>query len=97
MLPVTASPRGPAVVGEQGDNRELFCLTVEHGEVLRTTLRRGDPMPGDAGHVEKDEPPWLAHEASFVELERRKSEALGARPVEPAAPGGRKRSGPRRR
>ena len=34
------------VVGEQGDNRELFSLTVEHGEVTRTTLRRGDRCPG---------------------------------------------------
>ena len=67
------------LVGEQGDNRELFLLTVEHGDVIRTTLRRGEPMPWDAGYVEKDEPPWLAYEASFEELERREEEALADR------------------
>lgn len=84
------------VVGEQGDNRELFSLTVEHGEVVRRTLRRGEPMPWDAGYVEKDEPPWLAYEASLEELERREAAALGGAAAEPAA-GRRKRGGRRRR
>jgi hypothetical protein len=48
------------VVGEQGDNRELFSLTVRHGKVTRRTLQRGEPMPWDAGFVETKELPWLA-------------------------------------
>lgn len=86
-----------AVVGEQGDDRELFSLTVEHGEVGRTTLRRGDPMPWDVSYVETDEPPWLTHEASFDELERREPEALVALNATPALVSPRKRSGSRRR
>jgi hypothetical protein len=85
------------VVGEQGDNRELFSLTVERGKVIRTTLRRGEPMPWDPGYVEKAEPPWLGHEASFAELERREQEALAAVPAVSAPTGQRKRSGSRRR
>jgi hypothetical protein len=85
------------VVGEQGDNRELFSLTVEHGVVTRTTLRRGERMPWDAGYVEKDEPPWLAHEASFTELERREAEAAAAVPVPLGSSGTKKRRASRRR
>ena len=85
------------VVGEQGDNRELFSLAVEHGEVARTTLRRGERMPWDVGYVETDEPPWLGHEASFAELERREEEALAAVDAAPAPVSSRKRGGPRRR
>lgn len=85
------------VVGEQGDNRELFSLTVEHGEVTRTMLRSGEPMPWDFGYVEQDEPPWLSHEASFEELERREAEALASLPAAPAATSTRKRGGSRRR
>ena len=51
------------VVGEQGDNRELFALTVVGGVVSRSVLRQGDPMPGEsdfAGFVE--DRPWLAGE-----------------------------------
>ena len=85
------------VVGEQGDNRELFSLTVEHGDVVRRTLRRGETMPWDAGYVEKDEPPWLAYEAGFEELERREAEALKAVPAATSGTGTRKRGGSRRR
>ena len=84
------------VVGEQSDNRELFCLTVEHGDVVRTTLRRGDPMPWDVGYVERDEPPWLAAEASVAELERREEEALTAARAAPVPASTRKRRGSRR-
>jgi hypothetical protein len=73
------------VVGEQGDNRELFSLTVVHGDVVQTTLRRGEPMPWDAGYVEIPELPWLGHEASLEERERREAEA---RAVALAVPSG---------
>lgn len=85
------------MVGERGDNREPFSLTVEHGEVTRTTLRRGEPMPWDRGYVEKDEPPWLAHEASFAELERREAEALATVPAALDSSGTKKRGASRRR
>jgi hypothetical protein len=32
------------IVGEQGDNRELFLLHVEENEVTKEILRRGDPV-----------------------------------------------------
>ncbi|GAB2598019.1 hypothetical protein [Microlunatus antarcticus] len=85
------------VVGEQGDNRELFSLTVEHGEMTRTTLIRGERMPWDPGYAEKDELPWLGHEASFAELERREEEALAAASAAPVPVSPRKRGGSRRR
>ena len=85
------------VVGQQGDNRALFSLTVEHGEVARTTLMRGERMPWDPGYVEKDELPWLGHEASFAEIERREVEALAAMATAPTPVGPRKRGGSRRR
>ena len=85
-----------AVVGEQEDNRELFSLVVEHGEVVRTTLRRGDRMPWDAGYVEEAPLPWLGHDASFAELERREAEAFAARPVVPVGRATRKGRAPRR-
>jgi hypothetical protein len=82
------------VVGEQSDNRELFSLTVEHGEVTRTILRRGERMPWDPGYVEKEEPPWLSYQVSPVELERREEEAL---PATADATTPRERGGSRRR
>ena len=85
------------VVGELADNGELFSLTVQDGEVTRTTLRRGERMPWAAGYVEKEEPPWLGHEASFDELERREEGALVAAAVAPSSPTQRKRGGSRRR
>ena len=72
------------VVGEQGDNRELFSLTVVHGDVSRTILSRGEPMPWDPGYVEAPVLPWLGHEASLEELERREAGARAAAPALPA-------------
>ena len=84
------------VVGEQGDNRELFSLTVVHGDVTRRTLRRGEPMPWDPGYVETPDLPWLGHEASIEELERRESEARADSLAVPARTVARKRVNRRR-
>ena len=70
---------------------------VADGEATRKTLRRGERMPWDPGYVEKDEPPWLSHEASYAELERREEEALAAAAAAPSSPTPRKRGGSRRR
>jgi hypothetical protein len=51
------------IVGEQGDNRELFLLRVEGNEVTTEILRRGDPvLPWEPGYRGLDERPWLAGE-----------------------------------
>jgi hypothetical protein len=51
------------IVGEQGDNRELFLLRVEANEVTREILRRGDPaLPWEPGYQGLDDRPWLAGE-----------------------------------
>jgi hypothetical protein len=50
-----------ALVGEQGDNRELVLIRVEHGDVSREVLHRGDPMPWDTASADSDRP-WLAAE-----------------------------------
>ncbi len=85
------------VVGEQSDDRELFSLTVEHGEVVRTTLRRGDPMPWDTGFMEDEQSPWLASEATFAELERREEERSAGSVATQTSASGRKRGAARRR
>jgi hypothetical protein len=49
------------IVGEQGDNRELFLLRVEANEVTREILRRGYPaLPWEPGYRGLDDRPWLA-------------------------------------
>jgi hypothetical protein len=51
------------IVGEQGDNRELFLLRVEANEVTKEILRRGDPvLAWEPGYRGLDERPWLAGE-----------------------------------
>jgi hypothetical protein len=49
------------IVGEQGDNRELFLLRIEANEVTKEILRRGDPvLPWERGYRDLDDRPWLA-------------------------------------
>jgi hypothetical protein len=51
------------LVGEQGDNRELFLLRVEANEVTKDILRRGDPvLPWEPGYRGLDDRPWLVGE-----------------------------------
>ena len=51
------------IVGEQGDNRELFRLHVEANEVTKEILRRGDPvLPWEPGYRGLDDRPWLVGE-----------------------------------
>lgn len=51
------------IVGEQGDNRELFLLRAEANEVTKEILRRRDPvLPWEPGYRGLDDRPWLAGE-----------------------------------
>ena len=51
------------IIGEQGDNRELFLVRVEANEVTKEILRRGDPvLPWESGYRGLDDRPWLAGE-----------------------------------
>ena len=51
------------IVGEQGDNRELFLLRAEANDVTKEILRRRDPvLPWEPGYRGLDDRAWLAGE-----------------------------------
>jgi hypothetical protein len=50
------------IIGEQGDNRELFAIRVVENEVFGETLRVGEPMPWASGWdgPYAEDRPWLS-------------------------------------
>lgn len=74
------------LVGEQGDNRELFAIQVEDNTVSQLILRRGEPLPFKPGWdgLYLEDRPWLAREARPPR--RRSSDDPWPELFEPTAP-----------
>jgi hypothetical protein len=81
------------IIGEQGDNRELFLVRVEANEVTKEILRRGDPvLPWESGYRGLDDRPWLAGERPWRSSLDFPPPELGAAPPSQLTPRRRNKS-----